>query len=236
MTDTPQSLAGTVEIHEQSAYTVMTYVLQNPDTRPIVVNLQQSMPSGVTNSHVTFTSEYHGDAWSLSDATLEFQKRLDPGETVRTAYATEGIALSTLEERIRDSTITLYDEDGAKFATLGGLEPTIAATADEEYPEPTGVGGGAEPAEEVSEGAGDPGSFPATRRKLHEQQEGDDAEDSDDEDEESTDVPARRSDFILSDVRGEIESEAEFEWSDDDDDEEETEPTGILGRIKSWLS
>lgn len=47
-----------------------------------------------------------------------------------------------------------------------------------------------------------------------------------------TDLPATRADFILSEVRGEIDSASEFEWTSVGD---RSKPREILDRVRSWL-
>jgi hypothetical protein len=129
--DRLRPLAETVEVRKKDSHIVVKYTIQNPDNDPVTVRIEQS-PEGLDESCLTFTSEYHGDAWTLSDYALEFRLELAPGETIRTAYATEGVDLALLRDAVAESTVAVFGTDGNEITSMDGLQPTVTETADEQ--------------------------------------------------------------------------------------------------------
>lgn len=126
--DGTQPLAGDVNIYQKPTYTVVKIVLHNPGEESVAVRLRQSLPTDLSQSHVTFPSKYHGDDWTFSPGQLEFETDIDSTATLRTAYGTKGVGLSSLKERIGEATVSIY-EDGEEVGRLTGLQPTVVETA-----------------------------------------------------------------------------------------------------------
>jgi hypothetical protein len=351
------ALACQVTLYRRDTYLAVKFILKNLREEVITVDYRQTVPDDLTTSHLSFTSEYMGDAWVFEDARLEFTADIPAGEQIETVYGIKRVDIPDLVDFIRYATI-VATQDGKTIETVTGLEPDIEgggdateestddgtgsvetsdrSADDESSPEtdsggerteasegaqsdelsgpddrqrPAGTGndppvmdesaGRAEsPEQQPSNGEtasrpasgteddGRPGDdSDATRDRSAETQgrsiewetltpeedttavvEGSDAttttdnhvpfagEESGHEPEMPGDrppaLPANRSDYILEDVRGEIESSGEFEWIDLADDADETDDasgredtnntddasSSVLGWIRSRLS
>jgi hypothetical protein len=243
--DRLRPLAETVEVRKKDSHIVVKYTIQNPDNDPVTVRIEQS-PEGLDESCLTFTSEYHGDAWTLSDYALEFRLELAPGETIRTAYATEGVDLALLGDAVAESTVAVFGTDGNEITSMDGLQPTVTETADEQtasesmseetadsaQADDPDEGSGPEETAQIEKTAADEFEWmtvdsdaDASENGHHEQAES--AGETDIDDEAETDESDN--------------TEASGESATDDDESgdsraDDSEGGGLLGRLRSWLS
>jgi hypothetical protein len=336
------ALACQVTLYRRDTYLAVKFILKNIRTETITVDYRQTVPDDLTSSHLSFTSEYMGDAWAFEDARLEFSAEIDGGEQIETVYGIKHVDIPALVDFIRYATIVVT-QDGRTVETVTEIEPDIEgrrdatsstestdgetsdrSASDEPSSETSEVGDSTETVEEArsdelsepdetqpsaetrnegqsvvnesassakasgqgqsngamasppesgvkEEGLGD-GSSTAQSRAEEEHSDSvewetltaeEDTSGATDEQDATTAVdshvpfvtegadhepegqddrppalPANRSDYILEDVRGEIESPAEFEWvdlADDANDSGDASDSGVLGWIRSHL-
>jgi len=333
-------LACQVTVYRRETYLAVKFILKNVREEAVTVDYRQTVPDDLTNSHLSFTSSYMGDAWEFEDARLEFTAEIDGGEQIETVYGIKRVDIPKLVDFIRYATIVVT-QDGETIETVTGIEPDIEgggdateeATGDEAdsveasdrsaggepSSESSGGGESTEPVEQtgsdessqsedgqptpetenngppgVSESAdstegpgrqpsngktasrsepdaeGRPSDVPSTERggsagersdpieweTLTPEEDTNTADESNaataadshvpfvtegtghepgTRDDRPPALPANRSDYILEDVRGEIESPGEFEWVDLADDANDTDDGGVLDWVRSRL-
>lgn len=280
MTETTRRHGGTdaiacqVTLYRRDTYLAVKFILKNLQTEAITVDYRQTVPDDLTSSHLSFTSDYMGDAWKFEDARLEFTADIDGGEQVETVYGIKRVDIPALVDFIRYATI-VATQDGTTVETVTGLEPNIEGGG-ESAGDATDSAGSAEapeqqPSNEKTEEP-DGESVTAPERSVEQRSEttewetltpeedtagavdesdataaadshvpfGTEGEDHGpaEQDDRPPALPANRSDYILEDVRGEIESSGEFEWidlADDANDTDDEDAGGVLGWVRSHL-
>jgi len=100
----------------------VTFRLASDQSDAVAVRLEQPLVAGLESSQVAIDAEYETEPWSASGDSIEFIRRLDPGETVETGYAIGGVGTGTVREMLRAVTIEVRDLDGIELGILEGTD------------------------------------------------------------------------------------------------------------------
>jgi hypothetical protein len=165
---------------------------------------------------------------SVADESAETATEPTTGESTADPTATEeserddnsppgqsGSSPAPGEESGMDASSEGEDDPDSVAAVDATAVAELAEELDAETPATEGDGGGGGDGESAR--AATTGGGPET---------------GEDSDGEAADLPATRADYILSDVRGEIQSAAEFEWRTL---RERSKARQVVDRVRSWL-
>lgn len=122
-----ERVAVTASVEHSGAHPVVTLSVDTYHTGPTRVRIEEHLPDGFSTDDVAFHPDYHADCWDVKGDRLVFERDVDWGESIETAFAVDASDPDECLPFLRAPAVEMLEPDGGVLDGIDRDEFSAAA-------------------------------------------------------------------------------------------------------------